>query len=457
MVRGQRAVAGREGGFTLVEILVAVSVMGVISLALASAFHAGFRGSETTQQRTSESSDAQLASAYLSNDVQSMIAVTSTACSAGTLDPIVSLKLPGDDSVSYLFGTVAGEPKLVRRTCTNGTTTDDETLAHFVSGSKPILTCQPSTDCTDGKRPRVVNITVAERNVANDTTVDATALTYRLSGARRTYNSASGGTSTDEPPPPATEVPPLWAKGTAGSNALYLNGNSELIVNGSMLVDAVDIGSMSAVLNSTNDKVGITATRFFMRPGGTCERCEWEGKNINTRPKPVFVSGAVVDPFAGLPAPTAADVPNDGRYQGPGRYRKKLQLTMKDDASRVFAPGIYILEDGLDVDGAINITGTEVMFYVPGGAFDLGQATAAFTAQTTGAYKGLFLWQPTANTSTVSMAKSLTVPNGSLYAPGSTTGFEVASGADGALLEAIIATNLRMNGGGNVVVGPWVP
>ena len=73
--------AGGEGGFTLTELLVAITTLGIISGALCDGVRReGGHSSAETTQRFKESHDAQIVSAYLATDVQSANKITASTC-----------------------------------------------------------------------------------------------------------------------------------------------------------------------------------------------------------------------------------------------------------------------------------------------------------------------------------------------------------------------------------------
>lgn len=66
-----------EAGFTLVELLVAIAILGIIIPAIGAALISIIHNTNATSQRLAESHDAQITAAYFGNDVQS-VAVTGT-------------------------------------------------------------------------------------------------------------------------------------------------------------------------------------------------------------------------------------------------------------------------------------------------------------------------------------------------------------------------------------------
>ena len=118
----------RDSGFTLIELAVAVSILGVVMGALVGVFVALLRLAPTTGSSFSESHDAQLAASYWVTDVQSADSVstgsrTCPASPAGTT-PVVSFQWSSAGAVKLAVyqrrRPISGGPRqedLVRTFC----------------------------------------------------------------------------------------------------------------------------------------------------------------------------------------------------------------------------------------------------------------------------------------------------------------------------------------------------
>lgn len=133
----------REDGVTLVELLITVTLIGVVVPAIAGAFIVGLTTFGDAGERVSESSSAEIAAAYWGPDVMNATSVdedASPGCSlAAGSTPVVSFDT-ADGRISWF---VSSNRALVRRECVGGT---DTTIAAALSDTVlPDTSCAP--DC----------------------------------------------------------------------------------------------------------------------------------------------------------------------------------------------------------------------------------------------------------------------------------------------------------------------
>jgi prepilin-type N-terminal cleavage/methylation domain-containing protein len=198
-------------GFTLVELLVAIVILGIITVPLSNVVIGYFRNTDATTARLIESHDAQISSAYWAQDVASIGLRSATApyplkqsvwtgasslylCSTAGI-PIVSLGW--DDFTSagtrtliqivYVVQTVTGQTELHRVRCQgSAAVVSDVTLAHDLDPSTP-----PTVAClgTSGVNcaaagpdvPKFVTLTL---NIKDPKNLGA-AYVVKLTGQRR--------------------------------------------------------------------------------------------------------------------------------------------------------------------------------------------------------------------------------------------------------------------------------
>jgi prepilin-type N-terminal cleavage/methylation domain-containing protein len=149
-----------DTGFTLIEVLIAVSILGVIVLALGAAFGVGVRGLDSTSNRLVSSNDAQFVSNYFPPDVQnaSSGSTSGISCSdAGTSNSKILLRWPVSDAgaartiVYWVKDTGRGTYELVRsawdKPDCNGTPVQSTVVARNVAGASDAdVEADPVTD-----------------------------------------------------------------------------------------------------------------------------------------------------------------------------------------------------------------------------------------------------------------------------------------------------------------------
>jgi prepilin-type N-terminal cleavage/methylation domain-containing protein len=203
-----------EDGFTLVELVVTVAILGIIVSALAGVVLAYLRTTVDSQARMTESHDVQFVSAYWQRDVAS-IGVRSTTydhsdgvhsypllqsvdvvpgCSLPAGDPVATLAWtqyttadpdhPTTVTVSYLVTKPGSRWVLTRVRCTGLTVDSTVKLADNLT-VKPVLACPGAASGCTGTGPdvpTVVTLTLTASDPADPTGPDYTAT---LSGERR--------------------------------------------------------------------------------------------------------------------------------------------------------------------------------------------------------------------------------------------------------------------------------
>jgi prepilin-type N-terminal cleavage/methylation domain-containing protein len=196
-----------QQGFTLVELMIAIAITGLIVSAIAGALIVSFATTGVTQQRLAESHDVQITSAFLANDVQSATAVNpaSGGTCSGASTPLVTFAYADKDggangNAVYACGTAANGETQVTRTFHG----DSVVLAHFAGAARPTVTCAPNAGCGG----TVNSVTMAF--------TEASGYSYTLVGSRRGIS--SGGSGTGSPPGDVTVLStgtssPLWVQG----------------------------------------------------------------------------------------------------------------------------------------------------------------------------------------------------------------------------------------------------
>lgn len=191
---------GDDAGFTLIELIISIAVLGVLVTAVAAAMFTALGTDKTTDARLSESRDLQTAASYLADDVAGAqsFAVSGTAeCGS---DPLL-LELRGQQFnnsslatsevvITYVLrsATVDGAASRVlhRLTCEGATSaslaqTGDVTVARLIS-----TTVNPTVACKNAAGGTVSCGDASAATVSVDVTSRSGDLTARLTGHRRT-------------------------------------------------------------------------------------------------------------------------------------------------------------------------------------------------------------------------------------------------------------------------------
>jgi prepilin-type N-terminal cleavage/methylation domain-containing protein len=196
-----------DGGFTLVELVMTVTILGIIIIPLGNFVLEFFQNYPQTENRIADSHDVQIAAAYLSNDVANA-GVHSTYTSADTSQSVWATTFPasycgsgaGTTVLLLSWNTWTVAPSgggsfgptssvayvnelgvLHRIYCASGTTaSSDAVLVHGLQSAS--VACSTACEGSPGNpAPTTVNLTLNISTGADDTA----ATTVVLSGQRR--------------------------------------------------------------------------------------------------------------------------------------------------------------------------------------------------------------------------------------------------------------------------------
>lgn len=145
-------------GFTLIELLVAVTILGIVVVALAGSFLVALGQNEATQKRLSDSHDAQQLALYLPADVQSAStdpAVSATnGCASASPNKLVAT-WTDDSGVSTISATYAMAAAssgtgydFVRTLATSTATLSTDYVVRNLTDPCGVVISQPSTGLT---------------------------------------------------------------------------------------------------------------------------------------------------------------------------------------------------------------------------------------------------------------------------------------------------------------------
>lgn len=168
-----------DQGFTLIEMIVTVSLLAVVGLAVFGALFVGIRATSDSHRRIDQSLTEMEVTRFLSGDIyaaEGPVVVNSTSDS--TCGGVAPLKLLSRSTataatIDTTVVWVLSGTDLVRRTCVNGTKTDEFVVADNIASFVPAACAAPCTS-------RTISVTFS---AAADGRVDAQSWT--LAVARR--------------------------------------------------------------------------------------------------------------------------------------------------------------------------------------------------------------------------------------------------------------------------------
>jgi prepilin-type N-terminal cleavage/methylation domain-containing protein len=441
-----------QSGFTLPELLVAMALETIIFGALATSFVVVLTGSDSVNDNLNKSSDARFAANYVISDARNSsgpeISLTDATSCPDPSPPVAGAQAAvarfnwnapnaAGTATANITDYVIVSGSLMRRHCEGGTLVSDGVVANAIDTIS--VTCAPIADCSGN--PTSITVTIAELpDKAGGPT-----FTYTLTAA---FRKLVGGGSSLTPSPPQSLI--VFGSGGCGVN---ITGSGTLKVYGNAFINTADNGACKALNLGGSGIWSAGATSILA--GGTCVA---SGGQVCPTVTPY--SPALVDPYAGLAAPTTAGRPSQTGCTGPvgaqtaqpGVYASLFSISGN---TCTLASGIYILQAGfaLGSSAAVQTAAGGVLIYITGGAFTVGgSASLTLTAMTTGPYAGLALWQSAADASTISWSGGGTlVFNGALYAPKAQ--LNVGGNAATPKATSIIVQTIALSGTGNIAIG----
>ncbi len=460
-----------SGGFTLVELLIAVTVLplvvGAISVGLISVFslHAG------ATNELMNSGDAQMVSATFLKDVQSTELVTTAPSSVpqcGSGHQLLGLEWDGGQtSVSYVSVAVpdgaATTYQLVRYYCTFGDVTSPS-MSSVVSYGLAASQGPPSVICVSSAASCPASsqwIPASEVLIVSfSITEPASHFSYTLAAAPRLGGSSGGLAQGGMPYAPFTLLDPSSCNVLrVGQGSLSLNvgggvGNGILGVQ-STCPDSVSVsngGTLAASsvvtsdqgLNSIapNDKATYPATEYYQgqfsdpfsvvsppsnptsAQAASCSSTQITGANGNQSvnyscPSGIYASAPVFDQTS----------TSTISFTGTGTHWFQEGLSIPNNVTVSFAPGVYMFSGStaLSIGNNVSASGADVLWYVESGAVSVGENVSVSLAASSG-YDDIAFWDGAAgetiqvgDNSDVNFNGGIFMPQGSLSAGANVT------------------------------------
>jgi prepilin-type N-terminal cleavage/methylation domain-containing protein len=467
-----------DQGFTLVELLIVVTIMPMIMGALALGLIAMFGLQNSVSSRISDTADAQVVSSTFLEDVQSALEITTQSpspnqCGSGT--QLLGLEWNGTlangfqtvvsyDSVPVTVGSTTTY-SLIRKFCTYASSTpvNSVTIASDLSSpSTDPFVCLVITACTSATTAGSVGWSDAANIHAVQFVINEpqSQFTYTLAATPRAWNSKSGNGPTGGQFP----ATPLTLLGS-GCSDLTLLQNATLSINvgggtdnGSVAIASPCDGSAAIANGATLGVASIVTSDPLLRTA----------IGNGSYPSTEYYEATFPDPYASLVAPVAAVSPascnNNGNlytcppgyyatdpafpngstviFTGDGTYTFNQNFVIPNGANATFNTGTYMFDGSGNAistgTNGISITGNNVLFYVPNGSVNFNNNCTISISSEPG-YDGVSLWDAAAGATVQLANNSSTIDSyGGIYAPLGT----VATSNNGTMAVAFIAASL---------------
>src|SRR5262245_52959102 len=164
-----------DAGFTLIELIIAVVILGVIIVPLTGAIIDGLNTTTEAQSRLSETRSPMFSSVFFADDAQSVdpggiqVGGSSPACTTGSGQNVVSFTwlesgsgAPTQYRSSYVIQTAGGKSTLVRNYC-HGGSTDTITIAPVLGPALSQCSRQAcfSQQFDGAGKPRILSLTAS--------------------------------------------------------------------------------------------------------------------------------------------------------------------------------------------------------------------------------------------------------------------------------------------------------
>lgn len=238
----------------------------------------------------------------------------------------------------------------------------------------------------------------------------------------------------------------ISARSTAGymkssGGCIYVIGSSGTTVNfsGTPSINSgcgiyIESPSSASVLASGSPSVTVTGGAQIDMMGGTLG-------SVSYSPSPTTITTSPGDPMSGLTAPTASGCSSAGVVLS-GSATKTFSpcvsggtmtitsgITLSGTPTVTFDPGVYILQGGISMSGGtLNATGG-VMLYAASGGVTMSAGTVNFVAPSSGAYQGIALFQPTTNSTAMTLSGGSGLHmTGAVYVPAANLTYSGGSG-----------------------------
>ncbi|MCU1391179.1 MAG: autotransporter protein [Ilumatobacteraceae bacterium] len=429
-----------DRGFTLVELLIAIVLSGIIGGVTVAAMSTSLNVASSTSAEVADTTDAALISSFLFRDAQAAAASVASGGGGGSgaASGVSTASTTHDWSgctqsgafvarFSWLDVDTAGDQRpivasyaldashqLIRRLCRDATTSD-LVLGHSVTAAD--ASCSPDAQCAGAAGSVSLHVHGSGVQAPFD---------YTLTASLR-VDAHNTATSQNSAPVP------LVALGDPGSSRPCPN----LTVSGSgsdHVLGAAVVGSDCGASPISGDPAQLHAS------GG------------------VTTTSGVGDPFAGIAAPSEACTGSTNPSpvgDNPTHATVVYPLAVTVTGAVQFEAGTYIFCNGLTFGVGATVVGSDVLLVVAGGTFTTTeQSTVHLAAARTGSHANLVVWVTTAQHVVIDDGPIANTLDGYLYAPTSQIDLE---GIGALNLGGVVAQGVAFSGSTDVRIGLPVP
>ena len=430
-----------DTGFTLVELMIALVLSGVIAGAVIAALATSLNVANTTTKLVADSTDAGLISTFLYRDAQAAgatdpstaqpdanVGVSTSATTAGWSDCVqpgssLVVRFSWFDAITassrhrnVVTYALDSQHHLTRRFCAEGAPPADLVLGQAIASATAV--CAPDPACGAATSSVALALTG---------TAAQSPFKYTLKASLRTDEQGQATLANSSAVPLLALGAP---EGTSPCPTLTVTGSRQVTVLGDVVAgsncDASPIKVTGSLLQQTGERRSFpdVADPFHntVPPATSC------GSGAN--PNPI---GDGSDPSTAVLYPNAVSI----------------------TGAVVFKPGRYIFCDGLTFGGSATISGSGVFLFVAGGSFDVAAtATVNLSAATTGPYANLLVWVATSQHISLDTGPIAGTYRGYIYAP--TSQIDVAGGGANNV-GGIIARGVKFDGSTRSRIGLPIP
>lgn len=402
----------REGGFTLVEVLIVMTIMPMVVGAIGTAIVTGLKAQSTVSARLADSSGSQLASAYFARDIQSAADVTTkdsaspfpASCGTAGTAGLLLLSMDWNNKatvVSYwrvqVVSGLSTTYQIVRRYCVGSTTPiSSHSLATNVLATQPVvaITCS-ATAVSCASSTGWIQTYGVSGVVLTVQTAATPAFSYQLTAVPRAWNATSGGVAAGGTPP----TPPLVVLGSGASTVTLTGPSNALSVKGAIVLNSSTAGAINvsgaSSLSSSSGATYIYNCSSTQADGGPCNNSAITSTGTgNTVPVPASMESPIADPYSALALPPnpsatgACTTVSSATTCTPGIYVTPPALPNLQTVT--FNPGNYLFEGSTPL--SIAGFGTNVILGTGSYLFNGGLSLGGFFNTLQSGAGGVFLF-----------------------------------------------------------------